>query len=331
MDVFDPPVTIFSARAYETLDYRLYKWPGQGLPADSSSFQYVEGEYMKADEYEAFLNNPTEFWQRVLMPRAAGSLEALRNLPPWNPQGVLPMGWIMALGRKDMQASFQAMFKAGEEALERSRAVRELRFEALTAGLPTLRTGFSSAPFDILGDTLRGTQGIILDMYRQPDKILAALEKITPVVIESALSMANASECPIISFPLHKGEDSIMSQKQFETFYWPTFRRVLLALISEGVVPYVFAEGRYNTRLDTIKEMPRGSMIWWFEGTDMEAAKKTVGKNACISGNIPVSLLLEVAGKGGGFILNGAAFMNRGDPSVLAAMMEAAKEYGRYL
>ena len=27
-----------------------------------------------------------------------------------------------------------------------------------------------------LGDTLRGTKGIMLDMYRQPDKLLKAME-----------------------------------------------------------------------------------------------------------------------------------------------------------
>jgi hypothetical protein len=345
MDVFDAPVTIFSAKAYERLDYKLYKWPGHGLPSDSSSFQYIEGEYMKANEWDAFLNNPTEYWQRVLMPRTSGALEPLGKLPAWSPQGVLPMGYVMTLGRPEVQAAFQAMFEAGKMASEHSAAIRGIRIEAIKAGVPTLRTGFSSAPFDILGDTLRGTQGIIMDMYRQPDKIMAAIEKITPIVIESALAMANASECPIVSFPLHKGEDSFMSRKQYETFYWPSFRKVLVSLINEGVVPYVFAEGKYNTRLETIKDVPRGSMIWWFESTDMANAKRILGDTACISGNVPISILLtgtsqqvkehcrkliEVCAPGGGYILNGAAFMNKGDPANLLAMMEAAKEYGGY-
>jgi hypothetical protein len=44
--------------------------------------------------------------------------------------------------------------------------------------------GFGAAPFDVLGDTLRGTRGILTDLYRCPDKVLKACEKIldlTPV------------------------------------------------------------------------------------------------------------------------------------------------------
>jgi hypothetical protein len=45
-------------------------------------------------------------------------------------------------------------------------------------GYPSLARGFGSAPFDVLGDSLRGTRGIMRDLYRHPDKIIAACEKI---------------------------------------------------------------------------------------------------------------------------------------------------------
>jgi uroporphyrinogen-III decarboxylase len=106
-----------------------------------------------------------------------------------------------------------------------------------------------------------------------------------------------------------------------------------------------FAEGKYTARLEVIKDLPRGASIWWFDQTDMARAKEILGDTACIAGNVPTSLLctstpravkeycrrlIEVAGKGGGFILNGGAEMNKGDPENLRAMMEAAKEYGVY-
>jgi uroporphyrinogen-III decarboxylase len=208
-----------------------------------------------------------------------------------------------------------------------------------------LRGGFATAPFDTLGDSLRGTQGIIMDMYRQPEKILETIEKIIPLTIASAVATANANECPIISIPLHKGEDGFMSRQQYEKFYWPSLKRVLTALINEGIVPLVFAEGRYASRLDIIRDIPRGSVIWWFEQTDLALAKKYLGDVACIAGNVPASLLvtgtpaqvkdycrriIETAGQGGGLILNGAAFMHRGNPDNLRVMMEAAREYGTY-
>lgn len=136
-----------------------------------------------------------------------------------------------------------------------------------------------------------------------------------------------------------------MSNKQFETFYWPTFKKVMLGLISEGLVPLPFAEGNYEPRLEIIKDMPRSSVVWYFEHMDMAKAKKVLGDTACIAGNVPVTVLctgtpqdvkeycrklIEVCGKGGGYILAGSASMDKGNPDNLRAMMAAAKEYGTY-
>jgi uroporphyrinogen-III decarboxylase len=40
--------------------------------------------------------------------------------------------------------------------------------------------------------------------------------------------------------------------------------------------------------------------------------------------------LIEVCAPGGGFILAGGAQVDQGNPDNLRAMLEAAKEYGRY-
>ena len=215
--------------------------------------------------------------------------------------------------------------------------------EAMSSGYPTLFGGQSHAPFDILADTLRGTRGIFMDMYRQPEKVLAAMDKVTQMNISVGLDGANMSGRPIVFFALHKGDDTFMSDKQYEKFYWPTFRKVIMGLIEEGLVPLLFAEGSYNNRLETIKDLPRGKVIWYFDRTDMFRAKKILGDNACIAGNVPASLLctgtpkqvkeycrklIEVCGEGGGFILTGGASIDKGDPDNLRAMTEAAMEYG---
>jgi hypothetical protein len=41
-------------KAMEILDYRLYVFPGHGLSIDAPGYQFVEGEYMKLEEYEDF-------------------------------------------------------------------------------------------------------------------------------------------------------------------------------------------------------------------------------------------------------------------------------------
>jgi len=108
----------------------------------------------------------------------------------------------------------------------------------LESGYPGFSSGgFSGAPYDMLTDMARGTTGIMMDMYRQPNKIHEAMERLVPIVIETAVSGAENSLCPVVMMPLHKGEKGFMSPKQFETFYWPTFKKVLLGIINEGLVP----------------------------------------------------------------------------------------------
>jgi len=171
------------------------------------------------------------------------------------------------------------------------------------------------------------------------------METIVPNTIRGAVTVADATGCPLCFMPLHKGDESFMSPKQFETFYWPTYRRVLMGMIEEGLVPYSFAEGRYGARLEVIKDLPRSSMLWSFEDIDMARAKKVLGDSACIAGNVPSSVLhtktpqevkeycrklIETCAPGGGYILTGAAGMNEGNPDNLRAMMAAVKEYGVY-
>jgi uroporphyrinogen-III decarboxylase len=107
----------------------------------------------------------------------------------------------------------------------------------------------------------------------------------------------------------------------------------------------LFAEGRYNRRLEYIKDFPKGWVMWQFDQTDMANAKKIVGGNCCISGNVPSSLmctgtpqavkeycrqLIETCAPGGGYILSGGCSATETNAENLRAMMQAAREYGTY-
>jgi hypothetical protein len=71
---------VLPARAYELLDYKLYAWPGRGIPKSATAYQFVEGEYMKDDEYDLLIKDPSDFWMRFYMPRVFGAFESWKNL-----------------------------------------------------------------------------------------------------------------------------------------------------------------------------------------------------------------------------------------------------------
>ena len=57
-----------SGLAMEALDVQNRLWPGGPIPAHYE-YQFIEGEYMKEDEYDMFLNDPSGFMLRRYLPR----------------------------------------------------------------------------------------------------------------------------------------------------------------------------------------------------------------------------------------------------------------------
>ena len=136
-----------------------------------------------------------------------------------------------------------------------------------------------------------------------------------------------------------------MSDKQFRTFYWPTLHRMCLGLIEQGLVPYLFAEGAYDSRLEIIRDLPAGHTVWHFDQTDMRKAKEALEDIACIAGNVPLSLLqlgtpdevtaycrelIDRVKGNGGFILDVGAGADTAKEGNFRAMIQAAKRYGTY-
>jgi uroporphyrinogen-III decarboxylase len=345
MDTFSGPMLIPSGRISEALNARIHKLPGLGLPDDSPMNQFVEGEYMMADEYDLFMRDPTDYALRVNMPRTIGLFESFRKLP--RPDFFM-MGeaWVAALADPDIRRTFQTLMDLSGEYRQWRAAHEEVRNLVLARGYPSLFGGgiMAGAPFDHFGDVLRGTHGIFMDMFRQPQKLHEAME-CQLNLLRASIKGFPMTPCPVCPMPLHKGDDTFMSDAQFEEFYWPTLRGLFLAMIDEGLVPMPFAEGKYTNRLKQINDTPRSGVVWWFDQTDMAKAKKILGDVCCIVGNVPTSLmmtgtteqvraycrqLIEDCAPGGGYILAGGAHIDTDKVDNLHAMMDAAKEYGVY-
>lgn len=80
-DVYMSPFPLVSlGPVMEILGERRFKWPGHGVSVNST-YQNVEGEYMTADEYDAFIADPTDYILRTHIPRVLGALEPLKMLP----------------------------------------------------------------------------------------------------------------------------------------------------------------------------------------------------------------------------------------------------------
>jgi uroporphyrinogen-III decarboxylase len=346
-DMFPDTFRLLSwASTLEVLDYKQLRWPGHGV-GPNTTYQFVEGEYMTAEEYDDFILDPTGFLLSTLFPRIWGSLAPLGNLPSV-PAAYYTrsVAFVAALSTAEMMGAIGSLLKAASEAQKVMKRGAAFARRMADLGFPPQFGSSVYAPFDYIGDFMRGTKGIMLDMYRCPDKLLDALDKVYRLLIRPALKFPRLPGVHMVFIPLHKGLDGFMSREQFKTFFWPTLKQIMLDLIEAGFTPCPLWEGKCDSRLEIIADMPKGKALYWFEQTDLIKAKEVLGDKICLRGNVPASLLnlgtpeqvkeyckklIEKVGKGGGFILDGAAGIpDEARPENVKAMAEAVREYGVY-
>jgi uroporphyrinogen-III decarboxylase len=345
-DVFPDTFRLLAwAPTLEVLDYKQLVWPGHGGKPDVT-YQFVEGEYMKVEEYDAFLYDPSDFMLRRFFGRAWGSLQPLQRLRPlsWAWYTRMP-SFVSAFGKPEIAAALDSLVTAGREAQRMIAAAGELTREMEGQGFPRQFVSSTYAPFDYIGDFFRGTRGIMLDMYRNPQKLLAAVEKVLPSLIEQGISVTKTPGANRVFIPLHKGLDTFMSPEQFKTFYWPSLKKLMLACIEAGFTPNPLFEGDCSSRLEIIKDIPKGKAVYWFERTDLFKAKAVLGDTVCIEGGVPSSLmiggtpdqvvaycrkLIDGIGRDGGLIINGdVGIPDEARVENVRALSECVKNYHR--
>lgn len=310
------------APLYDAIGCKTYKLPGRDLNS-KTQFQFVEEEYMKADEYDILINNPVEFMMDRFLPRALGDMAETGSIR----------------SRMAFLKGGMAQVMMGQVMKNRSLYLQE------KLGMPQPMTGAFVAPFDVIADAMRGLRGILLDIYRQPDKVLEACDMIVHEIANFALSTADPLKRYPIFVPTHKA--CFLSPKQFETFYWPSFKKVLEILIEAGYTVRAYLEGDWGHHWHHMLELPKGKILCDIDNQgDIFKAMDVLGGHQCVAGGIPdsmfilgtpgemrerVKLLCEKLGRNGGFIVNGGCNIPYDTKAEnYRAMIDAIIEFGTY-
>jgi hypothetical protein len=325
------------------------KWPGLGL-GPNGSFQFAEKEFMKPEDYDHFLDDPSDWGIRVYMPRVFSELGGLANLFPLSMAtfGFYNLMNLWQFADPQVTQALQALAKAMEAASafkyrswQSVCRLQELGFAPNFLYGPTV-----AAPFDFMSDTLRGMRGIFLDLHQRPEKLLAAEQKVLRSQLDYTLRACKLTHTPRAFFPLHRGSDGFMSLAQFEKFYWPQLTTFWSALIEQGITPIVFFEGAWDQRLKYLAELPKGKIVGMFQSSDIFKVKEAVGDTMCIVGGMPNSMLTagtveqvraytrklcQEVGKGGGFVMSTTTPELEGaKPELIKAWIDATKTFGLY-
>lgn len=329
----------------ETLGTTAIRWPGAtcGVPLNQG-FQIVDGTYMEEDEYDEFLRDPSHFCMTKVFPRKHKKLAGLAKL---NFHEVVEFGHyasMAAFADPEVRQALLTLMFAGEQAVEWQRNSALLRETALACQTPLGALAGQNAPYDMLADNIRGFLNVPMDLYEIPEKVTAAIDIMTEYALQNVRRLKNTGS-KYCFMPLHGGTDDFMSLEDYRTFYWPSLRRVMEEIIDCGMIPYVFCEGKYDTRLEVLREVPRGKVIYMFEQVDIARAKAVLGDTACICGNLPTSLLLygkphevvdetrrllDTCAPGGGFLMDCSIVLDHYKEENLEAWFDTTLQYGRY-
>jgi uroporphyrinogen-III decarboxylase len=334
-------------KALEILNPKQMRWPGYGVDP-YQGHQSIEIDNMKAEEYDLYMSDPSDYMFRIFMSRTSENLEGLSLFPKLSDLGGGPMGiqaLASAFGEPKLDKAIRTLQKAGREMKKWRSKIAKFNKLILDMGFPQYFQGAAMPPFDVVSHSLRGMSGTMIDMFRQPDKLLEVCEFILKKTLERPMPQPNENGHTRMFMTNTRGSDDFLSKKQFDTFYWPTFKRLVLALIERGATPCIFFEGNFISRLEYLLDFPKGKMLARFDTTDIFKAKEILKDHVCIEGNIPSSLLqmgtvqetknyckklIDVVGKGGGYILSPRSSTDEVNPENLKAMIEFTREYGVY-
>ena len=334
-------------KVLEILDSKILRWPG--FNSDPRfGHQFIEIENMKADEYEALINDPSDFLFRTITSRTSEYMSGLAKLPKLCDleSGVMALSLLSeAFADPEVAHSFEVLIEAGKEIRKWKDKKKQFDQLIFDMGFPSYFNAAALPPFDIISHSMRGLNGTVMDIYRQPDKVIAACEKILEITLARKLPPPNENGNLRIFMTNTRGSDQFLSKEQFDKFYWPTFKTLVNTLVERGGTPCIFFEGSFTSRLEYLLDFPKGKVLARFDSTDIFRAKDILKGHLCIEGNVPATLLqmgtvddvkehckklIDYCGKDGGYILSPRSATDEVKPENLKAMIEFTKEYGVY-
>jgi hypothetical protein len=307
-----------------------YGVPGIDIPPDFG-FQYrepsEENAFMKPEEYDELIEDPTGFLFKVWLPRVSTE--------------------VRARGESASYENNLSFLKGGMAMLQYFNAfgpqIERLRTECATV---SAIAGILKAPLDIIADKMRGYIGLAMDLFERPDKVLAACEALMPHLLHVALSGADPEKNVPIGFWMHRGCVPFISPDHFDNIYWRTLKPIIEGIWAQGHQVLLYAEGDWNAHLHRFAELPDGSIVYHVDRADIFEVHKVLGHKFCISGGIPNYLLTVgtpeevrawcrkvidgVAGNGGYIMDAGAIIQNDAKVENIKAMTEFTREYGVY-
>jgi hypothetical protein len=314
----------------QAIGLRYYGIPGIHIPP-TTGFNYIEPPedqaWMRADEYDELIKDPTGFLYNVWLPRVSTEVSKLGEPATYRNNLSFVKGGM---------AMLQYFYAFGPQ-------IDRLRKEA---GAVSAIAGIFKAPFDIIADKLRGYIGLTMDMATQPKKVLAACEALMPHLSHVGLTTADANKQVPIGFWMHRGCVPFVNPKTFDSHYWPTLKPIIEEFWKHGHQTLFYAEGKWRHHFDTFRELSDRSIVFHCDQDNLFEVHDKLHDKFALSGGIPNVLLsfgkrqevrdyclrvIKEVAADGGYIMDASAIM-QDDTSIenMRVLTDVTREHGVY-
>ncbi len=314
----------------QAVGLRYYGIPGIGIP-HTTGFNYIEPPedqaWMRADDYDALIDDPTAFLYNVWLPRVSTEVSRIGEASTYRNN----LSFV-----KGAMAMLSYFYAFGPQ-------IARMRTEC---GTVSAIAGIFKAPFDIIADKLRGYVGLTMDMHTQPDKVLKACEALAPHLCHVGLTTADAAKQVPIGFWMHRGCVPFINPKTFHSHNWPTLKPIIEEFWKHGHQTLFYAEGKWKHHLDSFRELPDRSIVFHCDQDDIFHVHQKLHDKFALSGGVPNILLsfgkpeevrtfcqrvIKEVARDGGYIMDAGAIM-QDDTSIenLRVLTETTRELGMY-
>lgn len=238
------------------------KVPGRDLP-DDELWQVDEVELMTVEDFDVIAEDGFAPWlERYYEERLPGNVEAFNRFAKTIPDA-------LAMCRDKGVVPFTP-------------AVVTIPYEYFCGG--------------------RSMKAFLIDLFRHPDRVEAAMEAALPVLIERARGLIRAFDLMGVWVGGWRSASEFVSPRFWDRFVFPYYKQMVDAVIEEGAIPVLHFDANWTRDLERLRELPGGKCVLSLDGkTDIFKAKKILGDHMCIMGDVPASLFVlatpqEVAG-----------------------------------
>ena len=316
---------------------------GYNIP-DNSIQQFMEYPTLQDEDLDLFFDDNGTWRLTTCQPNLCDLYEPMRGFNiPYSSR--TPTALAEELSKPEMKEMIQKCWKLNDLVQQARRTKAQVLNELSQLGFPSTFGGKACVPYDEWGDEYRGSLNCLTDLYENREYIdrFIAVEQEKMLAKIKTWNTDGSKDGKTVMMTLHRGMDGFLADDMYRDIYWKHLQQIIEAIMAQNMIPDIFCEGNYVTRLDMLRDIPKGRIIYSFEYTPLDIAKKKLGDVATICGGIRTSDLkfltkekvvdavkkcIDDAAAGGGYIFRTTAGIDFAKKENVEAMFETLHTYG---